>query len=159
MKTQLKVAALVVCSALVGLPTSQAADPWSVPSDWKYSDVYVQFGNGEDALVVEPKKLTLQAGVPYRIVFVNPSEQTHILSAPDLAGRVLTTDVRRYPVDEVLPSPTGGELLAFLRPAEQIEWYLMPTTEGTFKIGCALSDHAKAGMDVAIEVMPRPAWT
>jgi len=152
MKTQLKIAALVVCSALVGLPSSQAADTWPVSSDWEYSDIYVQFGNGEDGLIVEPNKLTLQAGELYRIVFVNPSEQTHILSAPDLAGRVLTTDVRRYPGDEILPSPTGGELLA-LRPAQMIEWYLMPTTEGAFKFGCALPDHAKAGMEVAIEVL------
>jgi len=175
MKTHLKVAILAVCSALVGLPTSEAADTWPVSSEWARSDVNIQFGNAKDEFVVAPGKLTLRAGNLYRIVIANPSQLTHIVSVPYLAGRVLTTDVRRYSGDRaVAPDPTNfagilygkvalgsssltplpGEAFAMqLAPMQTAEWYLKPTMEGTFKIRCAMPEHALAGMEATLEVM------
>lgn len=167
MKTHLKIAALVVCSSLVGLPTSEAADTWPVSSEWARSDIYVQFGNAQDELVVVPGKLSLRAGNLYRIVIANPSEQTHNIAVPYLGGRVLTTDVRRYPGDEALPfvSPDmsigpsalaalpGDTFAMQLAPMQTVEWYLRPSMEGTFKIRCTMPDHALAGMEATVEIL------
>ena len=167
MKTHLKIAILAVCGSLVGLPASEAADTWPVSSEWARSDVHIQFGNAEDEFVVVPGKLTLRAGNLYRIVIANPSQHTHIISVPDLAGRVLTTNVLRYPVDRgVAPDPANMVLRPSsmtplqveaitmrLVPTQTIEWYLKPTMEGTFKIRCALPDHALAGMNATVEIL------
>ena len=160
MKTHLNIAALVACSALVGLPTSEAADTWPVSSEWARSNVHIQFGNADDEFVVVPGKLTLHAGNLYRIVIANPSQHTHVISVPNLAGQVLTTDVRRYPGDGAVAlgssslTPLPGEAFAMqLAPTQEVEWYLKPTMEGTFKIRCAIPDHALAGMEATVEIL------
>ena len=167
MKTHLKIAILAVCTPLVGLPATQAADTWPVSSEWARSDVYIQFGNTKDEFVVVPDKLTLRADNLCRIVIANPSQHTHIIAVPNLPGQVLTTDVRRYSVDRyVAPDPSNaalgpssltplpGEAFAMqLAPMQTAEWYLKPTMEGTFKIRCAMPEHALAGMEATLEVM------
>ncbi|MDH3376107.1 MAG: hypothetical protein OEQ39_03955 [Gammaproteobacteria bacterium] len=106
-----------------------------------------------------PDKLTLRADNLYRIVIANPSQHTHIIAVLNLSGQVLTTDVRRYSVNRsVAPDPSNaglgpssltplpGKAFAMqLAPMQTAEWYLKPTMEGTFKIRCAMPEHALAG--------------
>jgi len=148
MKAPLKILAAALCGLLLGLPAAQADED----DFWPITDVYVQFGGEHGQLMVSPSELTLQAGELYLIVLINPSELTHVVAAPELAGNGLTTELLQgfEDVDYPAASITAGISLA---PGQTIEWTFMPLEEGTFKLGCEDTLHAAAGMHAMIKVV------
>ena len=89
MKAPLKIFAAALCGLLLGLPAAQAGED----DYWPITDVYVQFGGEYHELLVSPSQLTLEAGELYRIVLINPSDIDHVVAAPELAAKGLTTQV------------------------------------------------------------------
>ena len=148
MKAPLKILAAALCGLLLGLPAALAGED----DYWPITDVYVQFGGEGDELMVSPSELTLQAGELYRIVPINPSELTHVVAAPELAAKGLTTEVVRGFEDVFNPKMSIAKGIE-LGSGQTIEWTYMPLEEGTFKLGCEDTVHAAAGMHAMIKVV------
>jgi uncharacterized cupredoxin-like copper-binding protein len=128
---------------LLGLPGAQAADTWPVGMNWDTENVSIRLATGRGNLIIQPGEVNLKAGELYRLVIVNDSGVTHSISAPEFAGKVLTS----HPTSMSVVSGT------VMRPGEKMEWYLMPVTEGTYKFGCSTAVHAAAGMEATIHVL------
>ena len=152
MYTRLTIAAVVVFGMLLGSPVTRAADTWPVPTEWDRTNVFIQFGEYQNDLMVYPGKLTLQKGELYRFVIVNPSNMTHVVAAPELSHKALTSALMKTPPSADLTTASLAQGVV-VRPGEMMEWYFMPVKEGTYKFGCAQSAHAKAGMHAMIEVL------
>ncbi len=152
MNRRFGVLAAAVCGMLLGLPGAQAADTWPVPMNWDVKDVSIRLATGRGDFVIQPGEFNLKAGELYRLVVVNDSGVSHSLSAPEFAGKVLTTGL--------VKSPAGSDLTTMdivsgvmMRPGERMEWYVMPVTEGTYKFGCGDAVHAASGMEAMIRVL------
>jgi uncharacterized cupredoxin-like copper-binding protein len=143
MNRRFGVLAAAICGMLLGLPGAQAADTWPVVTSWDAKNVSIQLAMGRGDLVIQPGEFNLQAGELYRFVVVNDTGVNHSLSAPELAGKVLTSDLTSMSI------ATG----IVIRPGERVEWYMMPVTEGVYKFGCGNAVHAAAGMDATIRVL------
>ncbi len=148
MKAPLKILAAALCGLLLGLPAAQADED----DFWPITDVYVQFGGEHDEMMVSPSQLTLQAGELYRIVLINPSELDHVVAAPELAAKGLTTELVQGFEDVEYPAMNIAKGIE-LGPGQTIEWTFMPLEEGTFKLGCEDRVHAAAGMHAMIKVV------
>lgn len=146
MNASFKFLAAAVCGMLLGLPAAQA------DQNWPMTDVFIHFGTADNELYVSPNQLTLKVGEIYRVVVINPSEERHIISAPEFAETVLTTDLLKgtprvdYPVASIRKGIMVG-------PGELIEWTFMPIAEGQYKFGCTIPFHAEADMYVAIDAV------
>ena len=103
------------------------------------SEAGLDFGD----LEIVPSKLTLQAGKPYKLVIINPSEVAHVLALSEFSA---TTEHLSAPVFPYKPAEIA------VLPGETVEWYFVPTKTGHYKMGCAKPGHAKAGMDGEIVV-------
>lgn len=143
MNRRFGVLAAAICGMLLGLPGAQAADTWPVTTNWDTEDVSIRLATGRGNLVIQPGEVNLNAGELYRFVIVNDSGVSHSISAPEFAGKVLTS------------GPTSMSMVSgtVMRPGERMEWYLMPVTEGTYKFGCSTAVHAAAGMEATIHVL------
>jgi len=167
----LKILAAAVCGLLLGLPAAQADDYWAMQVDdysvqprdvsllaaqadegWPVTDVFIYFGTSANELAVFPPALTLQAGELYRILVINPSENKHVVAAPELAATGLTTSLVKGLADVDYPAAniTAGISVG---PGQEIEWTFMPLQEGTYKLGCENRFHAAAGMHAMIKVV------
>lgn len=145
MKAPLKILAAVVCGLLLGLPGAQAGD--------QPIRQFINMGTAENELAVHPHELMLQVGETYQFVVSNPSQQIHVVAAPELAAKVKTEELRitGRKIDVVAPDldmVTG----ITLQPGQIIEWTFMPLDEGAYKLGCDDPVHAAAGMHTTIEV-------
>ncbi|MDH3316720.1 MAG: plastocyanin/azurin family copper-binding protein [Gammaproteobacteria bacterium] len=152
MFTRLTIAIAAILGMLLGSPVTRAADTWPVQTEWDRTDMFIQFGEYQNDLMVYPGKLTLQRGELYRFVVINPSEMTHIVAAPEFSEKTLTSALMKTPASADLAKASLAEGIV-VRPGEMMEWYFMPVKEGTYKFGCAQSAHAKAGMHAMIEVL------
>jgi len=145
MNAPLKIFVAAVCAFLLGLPAARGDDYWPV----RY--VFIHFGTGASELTVSPIMMTLQLGELYRIFIMNPSENSHVVTASELAATGLTMSLLKetprvdYPSEEIT---TGIPLL----PGQVITWTFMPLEEGVYKLGCANPLHASAGMYAMIIV-------
>jgi len=152
MNRRFGVLAVAVCGMLLGLPGAQAADTWPVTTNWDTQDVSIRLATARGSLVVQPGEFNLKAGELYRFVIVNDSGVNHSISAPEFAGKVLTSGLMKSPasLDLTSMSIVSGMVM---RPGEKMEWYLMPVTAGTYKFGCGNVVHAAAGMEATIRVL------
>ncbi|MDH3412803.1 MAG: hypothetical protein OEM98_09975, partial [Gammaproteobacteria bacterium] len=91
MFTRLTIAIAAILGMLLGSPVTRAADTWPVQTEWDRTDMFIQFGEYQNDLMVYPGKLTLQRGELYRFVVINPSEMTHIVAAPEFSEKTLTS--------------------------------------------------------------------
>lgn len=147
MNAPFKLLAAAVCGLLLGLAPAQAED-YTSPTD-----VFIYFGTSDNQLQVSPAEVALVVGQPYRIILINPSDESHIVAASDeLAATMRTTSVLKgtprveYPTGVI----TNG---IELRPGEMLEWSFTPLQEGKAKIGCATPLHAELGMHAMITVV------
>ena len=175
MKAPLKILAAALCGLLLGLPVAQADDsldslalqvddysiqpavlspPLEVANFAPETDVFIYFGTADNEMTVSPAEVTLQVGQPYRIVVINPSEDSHIVAASEeLAATMRTTSVLkgtpmvRYPSNLI----SSGILVG---PGEMMEWSFTPLQDGKGKLGCSTPLHADAGMHTMITVVP-----
>ncbi len=152
MYTRLTIAVVAVCGMLLGSPVTRAADTWPVQMEWDRTNMFIQFGEYQNDLMVYPGKLTLQEGELYRFVVINPSDMTHIVAAPEFGERTLTSALMKTPASADLTKASLAEGIV-VRPGEMMEWYFMPVKEGTYKFGCAQPAHADAGMHAIVEVL------
>jgi len=152
MNRRFGVLAAAVCGMLLGLPGAQAADTWPVTTNWNAQDVSIRLATGRGNLVIQPGEFNLKSGELYRFVIVNDSGVSHSISAPEFAGKVLTSGLMKSPASSDLTS-MSIESGMVMRPGEKMEWYLMPVTEGTYKFGCGNVVHAAAGMEATIHVL------
>ena len=152
MYTRLTLGTVAVLGMLLGSPVARAADTWPMPLAWDRTDMFIQFGEYQNDLMVYPGKITLQKGNLYRFVVINPSYTTHIVAAPEFSDQALTSALMKVPASADLTKTSLAEGIA-VRPGEMMEWYFMPVKEGTYKMGCAQDAHAKAGMHAMIEVL------
>jgi len=152
MNRRFGVLAVAVCGMLLGLPGAQAADTWPVATNRDTQDVSIRLATARGNLVVQPGEFNLKAGELYRFVIVNDSGVNHSISAPEFAGKVLTSGLMKSPasLDLTSMSIVSGMVM---RPGEKMEWYLMPVTAGTYKFGCGNVVHAAAGMEATIRVL------
>ncbi|MDH3438215.1 MAG: hypothetical protein OEN48_14660 [Betaproteobacteria bacterium] len=145
MNAPLRILAVALCGLLLALPAAQADEYWPV------TDVYIHFGRGTNELKVSPTALAVELGELYRII-INPSENEHIVAAPELAAMGLTTSLLKgmpwvyYPTEEI----TAG---ISVLPGQIIAWTFMPLEQGTYKLGCANPSHASAGMHAMVIVL------
>lgn len=152
MNTRSTIAIAAVFSMLLGSPATRAADTWPVQMEWDRTDVFIQFGEYQNDLMVYPGKLTLQKGELYRFVVINPSDMTHVVAAPEFGDTTLTSGLMKTPASADLAKASLAEGI-MVRPGEMMEWYFMPMKEGTYKFGCGKPAHAKAGMHAMVEVL------
>lgn len=163
MKASLKILSAAVCSLLLGLPAAQAETP---------IHVVINAGTVGNELVVSPRELTLKVGEVYRFVVSNPSENIHVVAAPELAATVHTTQLvkiglPRLGLDEgrggPVPSPRvdwpnpGISEGISLQPGQMIEWTFTPVAKGKYKFACNDTVHAAAGMHATVEVISQDA--
>ncbi len=135
-----------MCGLLLGLPTAQAES---------IEFVYINVGETGHELTVWPGQVTLEAGELYRFVVSNPSEDIHVVAAPELAATVKTEELR---IGELLrldvPAPPLDMTTGItLQPNMTIEWTFTPLAEGVYKLGCDDPVHAAAGMHTMIDVI------
>lgn len=144
MNALFKIVAAGVCGLLFGLPAAQADEYWPM------TDVFIHFGTADNKLRVTPDKLLVQVGEIYRVVVINPSDEPHIVAAPEFAGKVLTTDLLSGTptVDHPTQSIYKGIMV---QPGQMLEWTFMPIETGQYKFGCTIPFHAEADMYVMIE--------
>lgn len=152
MNTRSTIATAAVFGMLLGSPVARAADTWPVQMEWDRTDIFIQFGEYQNDLMVYPGKLTLKKGELYRFVVINPSDMTHIVAAPEFSEETLTAGLMKTPASADLAKTSLAQGI-MVRPGEMMEWYFMPVKEGTYKFGCAESAHAKAGMHAMVEVL------
>ena len=147
MNAPFKILAAAVCGLLLGLPLAQADDYSPV------TDVFVYFGTSDNEMKVSPSEVALVVGQPYRLVLINPSNDSHIVAASEeLAATMRTT--RLVKGTPRVDYPTGVITNGIeLRPGELLEWSFTPLQEGKAKIGCATPLHAEAGMHTMITVV------
>lgn len=147
MNAPFKFLAAVVSGLLLGLPATQAQDDY-----FPVTDVFIQFGTQGNELKVFPPELTLQVGELYRIVIINPSENDHIVAAPELAAMGVTTSLLKGTprVDYATGTIAAG---ISVRAGQMMEWTFMPLEKGIYKFGCDAPDHAAAGMHTTINVV------
>lgn len=145
MNAPFKILAAAVSGLLLGLPAAQADEYFPM------TDVFVHFGTGQNELTVNPPDLTLQVGELYRIIVINPSENTHVVAAPELAMTGNTIDLLKgTPRVDFLPGKIAAGIS--LQPGQMMEWTFMALEAGTYKLGCDDPVHALSGMHTTIKV-------
>ena len=129
----------------MGLPATQAHDRSPIV-------VFISFGTLENELKVFPRELTLEAGELYQLVVSNPSENNHVVVAPEFAATALTKKLLKSSprIDYPAASLTTG---ISVQPGHMMEWTFTPLKEGTYKFGCDEPVHAAAGMHATIKVV------
>jgi len=147
MNAKFTIAASALCGMLLGFPAAQAQE---LPDIKK---IRIEIGLTEHDFTTFPERLTLKAGEPYRLEFVNWSEGIrHVVMAPELAGAVLTTAIRSLP-HRVDMTGAGFDTGITLAPSGgRVEVYFVPVREGRYKLFCQDRVHTDAGMDVTVEV-------
>jgi uncharacterized cupredoxin-like copper-binding protein len=110
-----------------------------IPAAHAQSDVDWSQAQQINVLMVDdrfvPDQLTLQHGVPYRLLVENDGKDFHQFTAPEFFA---DTVVR----DPGFLSQDGGEIV--VQPGGAVEVELMPIHPGTFRLICA--DHDWDGM-------------
>lgn len=149
MNAPFTILAAAMCSLLVGLPAALAFDGQDA---WPVTDVFMHLGTGANGLAVSPPQLTLKAGELYRIVVINPSENDHIVAAPELASTGVTTSLLKGTPRVDYPASLINAGIA-VRPGQLVEWTFMPLEAGTYTFGCDNPSHAAAEMDATIKVV------
>ena len=96
----------------------------------------LRLGTEADDCKIVPSKLTLQAGEPYMLVIINPSEVAHALALAEFSATVEHSSAPAFPY-----KPAEIEVAA----GETVEWYFVPTKAGHYKMGCATRAQAEAG--------------
>lgn len=99
--------------------------------------LHLQLGTEGGGLKIIPSALALKAGKPYKLVITNPSNVAHVLAMPEF---VATVEHSSSPAFSYKPAEI--DVVA----GETVEWYFIPAKAGRYKMGCALQDHADAGM-------------
>ena len=84
MKAPLKILSAAVCGLLLGLPAARAEIPIYV---------FINAGSAGNEIAFFPRELRLKVGEVYRFVVSNPSENIHVVAAPELAATVQTTQL------------------------------------------------------------------
>ncbi len=97
----------------------------------------LRLGTEAGDLKIIPSKLTLQAGTPYKLVIINPSEVAHVLALPEFRAAVEHSSAPAFPYKPAEIDVAAGET---------VEWYFVPTKAGYYKM------HAEAGMHGEIVV-------
>jgi len=146
MKTPLKIFAAALCGLLLGLPLAQAQDEWPI------TDVYIQMGNDENAMSIEPREITLHKGEVYRFVVTNSSNTTHIVAATGLRDAVLSSELFKWSATGEYPALVLAAGIS-LYPGETMEWTFVTFEKGTYKFGCDDPIHAAAGMQTIVKVV------
>lgn len=147
MNAQFTIAVTALCGMLLGLPAAQAQEQSSIKR------LRVEIGLSEGDFTAFPEHLTLKAGEPYRLEFVNWSEGIrHIVMAPEFAGAVRTTAIRKLPQREEMPGASFGGGIEVLPGGGRVEVYFVPYKEGRYKLFCQDRLHTQAGMDVTVDV-------
>ena len=145
MKAPLKIVAAAVCGLLLGLPAAQAGD---MPISQ-----FINIGTAANELTVHPQELRLKVGETYRFVVSNPSQQIHVVAAPELAAAATTVDLmivgQKLGVDAPSLDISTG---ITLQPGQMILWTFTPLGEGIYKFGCDDPVHAAAGMHTMVRV-------
>jgi len=145
MKAPLKILAAAVCGLLLGLPAAQAGD---LPIH-----EFINIGTAGNELAVHPHALQLNVGETYQFVVSNPSQQIHVVAAPELAATATTVDLmilgQKLGVDAPSLDISTG---ITLQPGQMILWTFTPLGEGVYKFGCDDPVHSAAGMHTMVEV-------
>ena len=147
MNAYLKIAVTALCGMLLGLPAAQAQDRSSTKS------VRIEIGLVEHNFSTFPEHLTLKAGEPYRLELVNWSQGIrHIVLAPELAGAVRTTAIRKLPDREEMRGAGFDSGISLAPGGGRVEVYFVPIKEGRYKLFCQDRHHTEAGMDVTVDI-------
>lgn len=146
MKAQLKFAMTALCGMLLGFPAAQADEYF--PS----TSLYVELGTTEGGMAAFPGDMKLQVGELYRLVLTNPSQDQHVVLAPEFGHTMLTAGISNHPqrVDLRNASIAGG---IGVRPGEMIQLYFVPFKEGRYKLFCEERAHTEGGMEVTMDVV------
>lgn len=97
-----------------------------------------------------PKDFSLVAGQPYEIRVVNTGDVKHEFTAEDLFGSVAFRKAEDASGEFKAPSPREIEVF----PGQEIEMYLIPTTDGNYELVCEIEGHYEAGMFGTVTVAP-----
>ena len=120
--------------------------------------VLINLGSASNDLAVYPSQMTLKAGVVYQFVVSNPSTDTHVLAAPELAASANTTELTRLSTwpqraAERIVDPTATLSKGiWVLPGQVLEWTFTPTKVGSYKFGCESRAHSAAGMFSTVTV-------
>lgn len=144
-----KLVMAAACALVFGAPAAQAAG--------NPVHIFVNLGNVANERMIVPPEVTLRVGHTYQFVVSNPSEEVHVVAAPELAASADTSEVRTYPLrrDRVmLPSPTAVISKGIpVEPGHVLHWTLTPRMAGTFKFGCDQPQHKADGMSQTVRVV------
>lgn len=99
--------------------------------------LHLQLGTKGGDLKIIPSALNLWTGKPYNLVITNQSNVAHVLAMPEFAATVEHSSSPAFPYKPAEIDVAVGET---------VEWYFTPAKAGVYKMGCALQDHADAGM-------------
>jgi len=103
--------------------------------------VTVDLGTVDNQLKFVPERLTLKAGIPYKLVLNNPSDLKHYFTAKDFADASWTQKVEAGQVEV-----KGAIHELELKPDAMAEWFLTPMKPGQYELHCSVSGHTEAGM-------------
>ena len=129
---------LAVGSAAVWTLDTDTTRQVLVASTWEEAvALHLQLGTKGGDFKITPSALTLWTGKPYKLVITNPSNVAHVLAMPEFAATVEHSSSPAFPYKPAEIDVAAGET---------VEWYFIPAKAGVYKMGCALQDHANAGM-------------
>lgn len=148
MKTPSKLLMTAACAFVFGASPAQAGDP---------IHIFVNLGLVSIPRMIHPTEATLRVGQTYQYVVSNPSEEVHVVSAPELAASADTLEVRadslhgaRVKSSSRVTAISTGISVA---PGEMLHWTFTPRVAGTFKFGCDQQEHKAAGMTHTVRVI------
>lgn len=149
MTAQSKLIIAAACALAFAAPAAQAAgDP---------VHIFVNLGSVANERMILPPETTLRVGHTYQFVVSNPSEETHVVSAPELAANADTVEIRTD--DELGERAIKGSPSAAIAkgipvaPGQMLQWTLTPRMAGTFKFGCEEPQHKASGMTQTVRVV------
>ena len=106
--------ALAFIAALAVAPVAaDTLDPGQEPTV-----LSLRLGTEAGDLEIVPSKLTLQAGKPYILVIINPSEVAHVLALPEFSATVEHSSAPAFPYKSAEIDVAAGET---------VKWYFVPT--------------------------------
>ena len=99
----------------------------------------------------DPKQLTFQAGLPYKVEIVAAGKEKHEFTAEDFYRSVAFRKAEDAFGEVKVPYFTEIEVFA----GKQVDLYFVPMFPGTYPLLCEIEGHREAGMEGSITVTGR----
>lgn len=139
--------ALLISTSSLGVADDETTT--SVPIE-----IRINLSDSNNTLRFFPSHLDLRAGILYKLVLHNPSEQAHYFSSEGLSRSISTKQVLVLNSLGKRISEIKGHIKEIeLYPEGTVEWWFVPTNPIVLDdLRCLIKGHARAGMVGTIEI-------